>query len=78
MNPKNSFYTGDPFALKAKIFYHRESGWSLTTPLFYTGKDMWKFRFTGLKTGTWDIQIYSHDDKLDNWHCTISITTNQA
>ena len=61
----NASYEGNPFDLDARaVFVHQGSGQTITTPMFYDGQDTWKFRFTGVDTGTWTVQTYSRDEDL--------------
>ncbi|MFP4622164.1 MAG: DUF5060 domain-containing protein [Bacteroidales bacterium] len=75
---ENPSYKGNPFEIEAKaIFYHTESGRTITTPLFYDDNNIWKFRFTGVKTGEWKIRTYSQDNDLNGWTGKVDITENE-
>ena len=62
----NPSYSGNPFDVIADVtFTHSESGEQITTQMFYDGGDMWRFRFSGTRTGEWSFVTSSADADLD-------------
>ena len=50
----NGEYSKNPFDVKATVtFVHDQSGEKRKTEMFYDGKNIWKFRFTGTQLGIW-------------------------
>lgn len=75
---KNLSVDGNPFDLEAKaVFFHKKTGQTITTPLFYHGNSIWKFRFTGTRTGVWKVTTYSKDKDLNGWSGKIIISGNE-
>ena len=59
--------SGNPFDVEATaLFTHRDSGATRRSLMFYAGDDTWKFRFTGVRTGTWSIKTQGPGD-LGGW-----------
>jgi hypothetical protein len=51
---ENPSHLPNPFDLVAKVTFTHESGKGKhITEMFYAGKNKWKFRFTGTRTGKW-------------------------
>jgi hypothetical protein len=74
---ENSSYSGNPFDLIATVtFTHSGSGECHTTYMFYDSLDVWKFRFTGTRTGTWTYVSSSSDTDLDGLSGTVAIEDN--
>ncbi|MBD3290293.1 DUF5060 domain-containing protein, partial [candidate division KSB1 bacterium] len=75
---KNFSYKGNPFDVDAKaVFFHSESGKTITTHLFYDENDYWKFRFTGTEIGNWTFRTYCEDEDLDGWAGNVVIAQNE-
>jgi hypothetical protein len=73
----NPNYSGNPYDLIATAtFTHDSSGEIRTTPMFYTGSDTWKFRFTGTRTGSWSFTTASKDSNLDGFSGNVVIQPN--
>lgn len=73
----NNTWEGNPFDLQASVtFKHRESGASHTTDMFYSGDNIWKFRFTGTKLGVWSFESSSPDIDLDGLKGSVSVIKN--
>lgn len=73
----NSSYSGNAYDLIATAtFVHNASGETHTTEMFYDGSNMWKFRFTGTRLGTWDVSTSSGDSDLDGHQGTVTVTAN--
>ncbi len=74
---KNSTFTGNPFDLIAVVtFVHKENDETITTGMFYSGGDVWKFRFTGTKTGLWTFRTISEDSDLNGQYGSVIIEPN--
>jgi hypothetical protein len=64
---KNPSWQGNPYDVVAKAtFVHEDGETKHTTEFFYTGRDTWRFRFTGTKMGDWTFRTESDDPDLDN------------
>lgn len=71
---ENPSFDGNPFDLQASVtFVHEESGEHRTTGMFYDGGSVWKFRFTGMRTGTWRFATESSDPELDALEGTVTV-----
>lgn len=71
---ENATYGGNPYDLRVRaIFTHEESGRTIETALFYQSDDVWAFRFTGARTGTWRIRTFSSDAELHGWTGTVEV-----
>ena len=58
--------SGNPYDVVGQArFVHAESGREVTTGMFYSGEQTWKFRFTGTELGTWRFQTSSEAAELD-------------
>lgn len=74
---ENPAYSGNPFDVIADVaFTHVESGQSHETQMFYASDDLWKFRFTGTRTGEWTFETVSDDADLDGLKGTVVIEEN--
>jgi hypothetical protein len=74
---KNPGYSGNPFDLEAlATFTHDRSGRTIRTELFYAGGDIWKLRFTGIKTGRWKFVTGCSDPELNDLKCDIEVRPN--
>jgi uncharacterized protein DUF5060 len=74
---KNPPYEGNPFDLVAQVnFVHQSSGEKIATEMFYTGKDTWRFRFTGTRPGRWHFTTNSKAAALHNKQGTITVAEN--
>jgi hypothetical protein len=73
----NPSYSGNPFDLVAEVtFTHPDSGQTRTTQMFYGGGDVWKFRFTATRVGTWNIRTSSSDADLDGLSGVVDVAPN--
>ena len=71
---ENPSYSGNPFDLVADVsFTHTETQEKRETQMFYDGQGVWKFRFTGTRTGEWTFVTHSEDPDLDGHSGTIQI-----
>jgi uncharacterized protein DUF5060/uncharacterized protein DUF4038 len=69
----NPSWSGNPFDLVATAtFSHAQE--TRTTEMFYAGSDIWKFRFTGTRTGVWRFSTSSSDADLDGHTGLITVT----
>ena len=69
--------SGNLFDVVATItFTHSDSGEKRTTEMFYDGDKMWKFRFTGTRTGKWTFTTKSEVPDLDGRSGTVTIKPN--
>ena len=74
---QNTSCSGNPFDLVAKAaFTHAESGQTIHTELFYAGRNTWKLRFTGTRTGQWRFVTESSDSDLNGLTGQIQIQPN--
>lgn len=74
---ENSSFVGNPFDVEAKVeFTHRQTGRSIATPMFYDGRNIWRFRFTGILMGQWSFRSFSDDEDLNGWTGRIIIDKN--
>ena len=63
---QNPTYSVNPFDLEARVnFSHTKSGETHSTGMFYTKDNVWKFRFTGTRTGEWSFVTHSEDIDLN-------------
>jgi hypothetical protein len=60
----NTTWSGNPFDLVATVTFTHDRE-KRTTEMFYVGNDRWKFRFTGTRTGVWNVSTSSSDPDLD-------------
>ena len=75
---KNSTYEKNPFDVEATvIFTHTQRNVQHVTQMFYTGKDTWKWRFSGTELGTWTFSTVSEDAELSGLEGTVLIHPNQ-
>jgi hypothetical protein len=73
----NPSYSGNPYELLASVtFTHQDSGEIRTTEMFYDRNNTWKFRFTGIRTGTWTFSTSSIDSDLNGKSGTTTINRN--
>ena len=74
---ENPSFTGNPYDVVATVtFVHGESGESRTTEMFYNGSNVWKFRFSGTRTGQWTFTTSSDDPELNGRSGTVIIQPN--
>ena len=74
---RNASYSGNPFDLIAKaVFTHIETGQKIRTELFYAGRNVWKLRFTGTRTGKWRFVTESSDRDLTGLKGELQIQPN--
>ena len=70
-------WSGNPFDVVATTtFRHVGSDASITTDMFYSGTDSWKFRFSGTQTGTWTFSTTSDDPDLAGHTGTVVVLPN--
>lgn len=55
------------------VFDHVASDARHTTRLFYDGGNVWSFRFTGTRSGTWRFATASPHDDLDGWTGVVEV-----
>jgi len=68
----NASWSGNPFDLLASVtFTHAKE--TRTTEMFYAGDDVWKFRFTGTRTGVWSFSTSSGDADLDGYTGSVTV-----
>ena len=68
----NTTWSGNPFDLVATVtFTHANE--KRTTEMFYAGNNLWKFRFTGTRTGLWTFSTSSRDEDLDGRSGSITV-----
>jgi len=73
----NSSFGGNPYDLQANAtFVHADSGETRSTPMFYAGGDLWKFRFTATRTGRWTFSTASSDSDLNGFSGTVTVNGN--
>lgn len=73
----NPTFSGNPFDVIAWVtFTHSKSKEVLRTQMFYTGNDVWKFRFTGTKVGTWYFVTKSDQAALDGIMGKVTVFPN--
>ncbi|MFP4521537.1 MAG: DUF5060 domain-containing protein, partial [Fibrobacterota bacterium] len=72
----NSSYSGNPFDLITSATFTHSSHSDITTEMFYDGNNTWKFRFTGVQTGTWNFSTSSSDPDLDGHTGTVTVNAN--
>ena len=69
----NPTWSGNPFDLVATVtFTHARE--VRTTEMFYAGYDTWKFRFTGTRTGVWEVSTFCSDADLNGHTGSVSVT----
>lgn len=70
-------YSGNPFDVVAwATFTHEESGKQKKSLMFYDSKEsLWKFRFTGTKTGIWEIKTEG-PGSLGGYTGTVDVTAS--
>jgi hypothetical protein len=74
---KNTSFRGNPFDLRATAtFVHTATGKTHTTEMFYDGNNTWKLRFTGTRTGEWQLTTSSTDPDLDGYSEKVTIAPN--
>lgn len=70
----NATVSGNPYDLVATAtFVHESSGAAHETEMFYAGDALWRFRFTGTRTGNWTVTTASDDPDLDGHTGTVTI-----
>lgn len=73
----NESCSGNPYDLTARVtFTHDSSAESRVTEMFYDGNGIWKFRFTGVRTGEWRFRTESDDPDLDGFTGRILVREN--
>ena len=73
----NATFGGNPYDLEAcAVFVHEPSGERRTTPMFYDGELLWKFRFTATRPGRWKLTTQSDDPDLDGHRGVVTIKPN--
>ena len=71
---QNPTYSGNPYDLVATVtFVHSETNEIRKTQMFYNGNDVWKFRFSGTRVGTWTFLTESSDTDLNEKSGTVEI-----
>ena len=74
---ENPTWSDNPYDLVATVtFTHTSSSTTHTTEMFYDGGNIWKFRFTGTKTGEWTYVSSSSDSELNGLTGSINIPVN--
>ena len=74
----NDSYEGNPFDLVAKVTFAHESGKEKrVTKMFRAEDNVWKFRFTGTRTGKWTFNTKSNDSDLDGRSGTVTVRENE-
>lgn len=79
----NATYVGNPHDVVARVVFSHVGGTGMrggekrTTEMFYVGKGVWKFRFTGTRTGRWRFRTVSDDPDLDGHFGTVSVSPNE-
>ena len=72
----NASFDGNPYDLEAVATFRHPSGETRKTGLFYAGEQVWKFRFTGTRTGIWTFVTSSGDPDLSGHSGKVTITPN--
>ena len=73
----NPSWTGNEYDLVATVtFTHTDTGHTHTTEMFYDGAAIWKFRFTGTRTGEWTFVTTSSDPELNGLTGSVTIPPN--
>ena len=73
----NPSWSGNEFDVVATVtFTHTPSGSTHTAEMFYDASNIWKFRFTGAKTGEWTFVSSSSDSDLNALTGSITISPN--
>ncbi|MCB0168551.1 MAG: DUF5060 domain-containing protein, partial [Anaerolineae bacterium] len=72
----NPSYSGNPFDVVAAATFRHSSGETRTTPMFYAGNSIWKFRFTATRIGVWSLTTQSSDPDLNGETGTVTINPN--
>ncbi len=68
----NTTWSENPFDLVATVtFAHAQE--TRTTEMFYVGNNIWRFRFTGTRTGDWSFSTSSSDPELDGHTGSVSV-----
>lgn len=73
----NPSFDGNPYDLQATAtFVHSDSGETRSTPMFYSTGNLWKFRFTATRTGSWTFSTQSNDADLNGFSGTVTVNGN--
>lgn len=67
----NKTWRGNPFDLVATVTFTHPAEMR-ATEMFYAGGDIWKFRFTGTRTGIWKFSTSSSDPDLNGHKGSVS------
>ncbi|MAG94800.1 MAG: hypothetical protein CMJ48_13815, partial [Planctomycetaceae bacterium] len=74
---ENPTFKGNPFdVIATATFIHEQSGEKRTTPMFYGGEDVWRFRFTGTHIGKWTFTTGSTDRELGGRRGSVLVEPN--
>ena len=75
----NNSCSGNPFDLVAEAtFYHEDGRQKIHTELFYNGRNEWKLRFTGTRTGKWTFVTKSSDPQLNGHKGSVMVGPNDG
>ncbi len=75
---KNPGVTGNKYDVIARAIFKHEMGAEIHSLMFYSGdSDIWKFRFTGTKTGRWTINTEGPEG-LEGYTGEVIIKENQV
>lgn len=66
-------YKGNPFDLVAEATFVHESGARHTTPMFYAGDGVWRFRFSGTRLGSWRFETTSEVPELSGYTGSVTV-----
>lgn len=73
----NASYGGNPYDVQANaVFVHDASGETRSTPMYYAGGNLWKFRFTGTRLGRWSLSTISNDADLNGFSGSANVVGN--
>jgi hypothetical protein len=72
----NTSIEGNPYDLEAVATFRHPGGETRQTGLFYAGNHVWKFRFTGTRTGNWTFVTSSDDPDLNGHSGLVSVAPN--
>jgi uncharacterized protein DUF5060/uncharacterized protein DUF4038 len=73
----NKSYSDNPFDIVATVeFTHSNRQEIRTTEMFYASGDVWKFRFTGTRVGTWKFKTSSSNPELNGHTGIVTIKPN--
>ena len=73
----NTSFGGNPYDLQATAtFVHADSGERRSTPMYYAGDGLWKFRFTATRIGRWTFSTASSDADLNGFSGSVTVNGN--